>query len=210
MVYPIVTYMLIAVTALLYFASANNPAMKAKLMHYPYEEHRNKDYIRLLTHGFMHADMMHFGINMFVLWMFGDIIETRFLMTFGLLKGRLLFLLLYVATIIAASIPTHFKHKNNPSYRALGASGATSGLVCVFALFNPWEMLYLYFAIPIPAIVFAALYLAYSHWASKNSRDNIGHDAHFWGAIFGFIFTIALNPAYLSNFLTNLVQQAPF
>ncbi len=205
-----ITLALVILTCLISYQAFNDPALKAKLMHRPVAEHRSKEYYRLLTHGFIHADWMHLGINMYVLFIFGEIVENQFLATFGTMQGRIYFLLMYLATIVAASVPTHFKHKENSYYAALGASGATSGVIFAFALFNPWAMLLLFFVIPCPAIVAAVLYLVYSSWASKNSRDNIGHDAHFWGAVFGFLFTIALNPAFFSTFLERLVNHAPF
>ena len=133
-----------------------------------------------------------------------------FVLTFGETKGRLFYLAMYLTTIVAASLYTHFKHKSNPYYAALGASGATSGIVFAFVLFRPWAMLGLFFVIPCPAIIAAVLYLVYSSWASKNSRDNIGHDAHFWGAIFGFAFTVLINPPFFSEFVERLVDGLPF
>lgn len=205
-----ITLALIIVTCLISYSAFTNPSIKAKLLHRPVEEHRDKEYYRLLTHGFIHADWMHLGINMYVLYIFGEHVENTFVGTMGAMKGRLSYLFMYLATIVAASLYTHFKHKNNPYYAALGASGATSGIIFAFSLFNPWAMLLLFFIIPCPAIVAAVLYLVYSSYASKNARDNIGHDAHFWGAVFGFLFTIAINPPYFSAFLERLVDGFPF
>lgn len=201
-----VTIGLVVITCLISMQAFSNPSMKAKLLHRPVEEHRDREYYRLLTHGFIHADYMHLGINMYVLWVFGRFLETVFVSTLGEMKGRIAFLVMYITTIIAASLYTHFKHKNNYSYAALGASGATSGIVFAFVLFNPWE----WFIIPpAPAIIAAVLYLWYSSWASKNSRDNIGHDAHYWGAIYGLVFTILLNPKYLEYFFEQLQYPKP-
>ena len=205
-----VTLALVIITGLISYQAFTNPAMKAKLLHRPVEEHRDKEYYRLLTHGFIHADWTHLLINMYVLYMFGEMVERYFTHSMGGMKGRMAYLFMYLATIVAASLYTHFKHKNNPYYAALGASGATSGIMFAFALFDPWAILLLFFILPCPAIVAAVLYLVYSSWASKNSRDNIGHDAHFWGAVFGFLFTIALNPPFFSQFVDRLVNDMPF
>lgn len=205
-----ITLIIVIVTCLISYRAFNDGYFKGKLLHRPYLEHHNKEYYRLLTHGFIHANWVHLLINMFVLWMFGEYIERVFISLFGTMKGRLFFILMYILTIIAASIPTHLKHKDNSYYAALGASGATSGVVFAFVLFNPWENLYIYGLLPIPAIIAAILYLAYSSWASKNSRDNIGHDAHLYGAIFGFLFTIALKPSLFLSFLTKVIHEAPF
>ena len=128
----------------------------------------------------------------------------------GPMKGGLLYLLMYLVTIVMASAFTHFKHKDNLAYAALGASGATSGVIFAFVYYYPWAMLGLFFVIPCPAIIAAFLYLVYSSWASKNSNDNIGHDAHFYGAIFGFLFMVALDPGQFTNFITEVLNGLPF
>ena len=205
-----ITLIIIILTSLVSYQAFNDGNLKSRLLHRPYLEHHSKEYYRLLSHGFIHADMTHLIINMFVLYMFGEYVEETFSAIFGPIKGRVFYILLYILTIIAASLPTHAKHKDNSYYAALGASGATSGVLFAFILFNPWSTLYLFFVIPCPAIIAAILYLVYSSWASKNSKDNIGHDAHFYGAIFGFLFTIALNPDIFPNFLTRVMHESPF
>lgn len=205
-----ITVIIIAITCLVSYQAFNDGNLKSKLLHRPYVEHHQKEYYRLLSHGFIHADMTHLLINMYVLYIFGEYVEQTFVTLFGGMKGRIFYILMYLLTIIAASLPTHMKHKDNSYYAALGASGATSGILFSFILFNPWTTLLLFFIIPCPAIFAAILYLVYSSWASKNSRDNIGHDAHFFGAIFGFLFTIALNPNIFSSFLDRVMHQSPF
>jgi len=198
------------VTSLISYQAINDPTLKNKLLQHPFLEHHHKEYYRLITNGFVHANWVHLLVNMFVLYEFGRHVENEYLYEFGEMKGRLLYLMLYLFTIVASSIPTHFKHKDNQYYRGLGASGATSGILFSFILFHPWSMLGLFFVIPCPAIIAAFLFLFYSSWASKNSNDNIAHDVHFYGAIFGFLFTIALNQEFFTDFLTRLVQNAPF
>jgi membrane associated rhomboid family serine protease len=129
---------------------------------------------------------------------------------FGNILGSALFLVMYLLTIILADTPTYFKHQDNPHYAAIGASGGVSGVLFAFILFMPWSMLGLFFVIPIPAIVFGVLYLWYESYAAKNSRDNIGHDAHFWGAIAGIVITIIYKPSIFTNFLNNLVNEFPW
>ena len=205
-----ITVVIIAVTCLISYQAFNDANLKSKLLHRPYLEHKDKEYYRLLSHGFIHADFTHLLINMYVLFIFGEYVENTFLAMFGAMKGRMFYLLMYLLTIVAASLFTHYKHKDHSYYAALGASGATSGILFSFILFNPWSTLLLFFVIPCPAIFAAVLYLGYSSWASKNSKDNIGHDAHFFGAVFGLLFTIALNPSILPNFLTRIMQESPF
>jgi len=200
------TLIIIIMTGLISYQAFNDPAMKSKLLHRPIAEHNNKEYYRLLTSGFIHADFMHLGINMYVLYIFGTQVEMYFMAYFGDVIGKISYLAMYLISIVAASLFTHFKHQNNPAYAALGASGATSAVLFAFVIFNPWSMLLLFFVIPCPAIVAAILYLVYSSWASKNSRDNIGHDAHFWGAVFGFVFTMTLITVFSPDLIPRLIS----
>jgi len=201
-----VTLLIIISCGLLSYLAFNNPAMFHQLKHWPYEEVRSKEYFRLLTSGFIHADWMHLFINMYILWMFGEWIENVYITLFGELRGRLFYLLLFLLTVVFSSLPTLAKYKDEIHYAAVGASGGVSGILFVSILIAPWTPLYLFFIIPIPGIILGVLYLVYSSWAAKNRNDNIGHEAHFYGAIFGVLFTIALKPALFNSFLNKLVQ----
>ncbi len=207
-----VTLVLVIVTSLISYQAIQNPNMLAQLVHSPYREKHNQEYYRMLTSGFIHSNRtwMHLLINMFVLYQFGEIVEREFVKDFGPTLGRVNYLGLYLLTIVCASLPSYFRHKDNPSYSALGASGGVSGIMFVFALFFPWAMLGLFFIIPCPAIIAAVLYLVYSHWADRNQNDNIGHDAHLYGALFGAAFAIALNPSLFNEFITELLAGFPF
>jgi membrane associated rhomboid family serine protease len=145
---------------------------------------------------------------MYVLYIFGDTIENAFVTFMGPLNGRLGFIGLYILGIIFSSLPTHAKHKNNPSFSSVGASGAVSAVVFAFILVHPWAQLLLFFIIPTPAIIFGILYLVYSSWASKNSNTIIDHDAHFYGALFGILFTLLINKNFITRFL-NEIQNVP-
>lgn len=168
--------------------------------HHPYMESHKKQYYRLLSSGFLHADIWHLFVNMFVLYSFGNVVEARFEERFGS-SGGVVYILFYLATIVLANLSTHFKYANNYSYRAIGASGATSAVLFSFIYYQPLSMLGIYFIIPMPAIIFGVLYLWYSSWAAKKGRDNIGHDAHFFGAIAGFLLSILLDPHQIKVFL---------
>ena len=124
---------------------------------------------------------------------------------FGL-SGFLLYLILYAGALVASSLISYAKHKKNPGYMALGASGAVSAVLFSFILMYPQEELTLMFLIPIKAYILGGLYLLYSHYMSKQNMDNIGHDAHFYGAVFGFLFTLLLSPRLFGEFL----RQLPF
>ena len=187
------TIIIIAATVIISYQAFNKPQMLQKLLHWPAQEHKGNEWYRLLTSGFIHANPNHLLINMIVLFFFGPNLEADFQKTFGPLLGSVNFVLLYLLSIIVANIPTNLKHKNNSSYRALGASGATSAVLFACLIFDPNGVLLLYFIIPIPFMLGALAYLFYSSWASKNKNDNIGHDAHFYGAVFGFLFCILLS-----------------
>ncbi len=203
------TLIIVLLTGLISYMAMQNPGLFAKLAHYPYQEARQKEWYRFISSGFVHAGWFHLLLNMYVFWSFGSIVEQYFQQMFGAMKGNVLFLLLYLTTIIAGSIPSYFKHHNNPSYRAVGASGAVSGVLLINALFNPWHTWLIYF-IPVPAIIGALGFLAYEQWASKNAKDNIGHDAHFYGAVYGVLFTLVLKPELLGIFVQRLFQSGPF
>jgi len=199
-----ITIVLIIITALISYQGFNKPDIVEKLKHHPYREHNSKEYYRLLSSGFVHGSTTHLLINGFVLYMFGEQIEQLFGSLYGAGMGRIMFLALYLTAILAGDIPTHFKHKNNPNYSAVGASGATSALVMIYCLIAPWNW---FIYPPVPAIVFAVGYLIYSSWADRtNKADGIGHSAHLYGALWGLVFILATKPEMFSYFFELLMQ----
>lgn len=146
----------------------------------PYWLLRKKHYDTLITSGFIHGDFGHLLFNSLTFFFFAPPLERTI--------GTPRFVALYFIGLVLSSLGTVIKQRNNPDYAALGASGAILAVLFAFIVYYPTRMLYLYLAIPIPAVVFAFGYLAYSWWASKNKRDNINHDAHLDGAIIGLIF----------------------
>lgn len=178
-----------------------------KYKHHPVSEHQNKEWIRFLSSGFLHADWGHLIINIYVLMMFGKNVEIFFRNVFGDIPGTVLYLLMYITCIIAADLPSYFKHKNNPSYSAIGASGAVSGVVFISILINPLMGIGIIFIpIYIPAFIFGILYLIYTSWASKKGQSRIGHDAHFFGALYGMFFISIFYPKILINVFEQVVN----
>ncbi len=204
-----VTNIIVGFTVLISYLAMSNFNLKEKLMHIPYLEKRGKEYYRFLSSGFIHADWMHLGINMFVLYQFGNLVEQWFVAGFGQMMGSIYFLVMYLGAIVFADLPSYLKHQDSSHYRALGASGGVSGVFFASAVFQPWSMIYLYGIIGIPTIIAGVAYLIYSSYAAKQNRDNIGHDAHFYGAVFGFFFTILISPAFLQHFMVQ-IQNIPF
>ncbi len=199
------TLLLVIITGLISYRAFEDPVLLNKLKHFPYVEARQKEYHRFITSGFVHGGWLHLLINLFVLHEFGKQVEIAFIAYFGDMMGRINYLLLYLLTIVFADIPTFIKHKDNPHFSSVGASGGVSGIVFVYILFAPWQMLYLYAILPIPGIVAGIAYLAYSSWASKKGGGRIDHDAHLYGAIFGFLFAIVLQPSFFNHFVTMLL-----
>ncbi len=200
----IVNYLIIALTVSVSVLAWNRSDLFHKLKFNPYITLRQKEYWRLVSYGLIHADWIHLGINMFVLWSFGSLVIQYFQMVF---PGKAVFyyMLLYVGGLLISSAPGFGKHKDNPYYNAVGASGAVSAVLFSSIVFDPMSRIYL-FLIPIgiPAFVFGILYLAYSAYMDKQAKDNVGHDAHFWGGVFGFALTIALKPALIFHFIEQI------
>jgi len=168
-----------------------------KFMLHPYSVSKGHKVWTVITSGLIHADWMHLIFNMFTFVAFAFTLEQ--------LLGSFKFGVLYFLALILSDLPTIFKHKDNFNYNSLGASGAISAVLFSFILFNPVSKIYIMF-IPfgIPAWIFGIIYLIYCAYASKNSRDGINHDAHFFGALTGLIFTIIFVPGILQNFFTLL------
>jgi len=173
----------------------------------PYHIVHKKQYYRIITHAFLHADYVHLAINMLVLYSFGSYVEQMLgdLEDQGLIfSGPFFFILLYLSSIALASLTTITRYRNDQKYSALGASGAVSAVVFAYIFFAPLQKIYFYMVLPIPGIVFGILYLIYSSYMGRRNKDNINHSAHFWGAVVGFVFPILLEPALFMVFLENL------
>lgn len=204
------TLIIVIMTGIISYLAFERPAMRSRLLFVPDLINRMGQYDRFLTHGFIHSDWMHLLLNIFVLYMFGVNAEYYYESTFGPILGPSLFIIMYVGGIIVASIPSYLKHRENRFYSALGASGAVSGVVFLNIFFDPWSMIYIYAIIPMPIILGGVLYLWYSDYMGKKGTDLIGHDAHFYGAVWGFTFTVLcaaiLNPDSISDFMTLLLD----
>ncbi|MDA3879717.1 MAG: rhomboid family intramembrane serine protease [Prolixibacteraceae bacterium] len=180
-----------------------NQHIVAKLSLSPYRVKESKEYYRLLSHGVIHADWAHLLVNMYVLYMFGKVCETYFSIFFSI-SSSVLFVLFYVAALVISGLFSVYKHRNHPEYSAIGASGAVMAVVFATIFFDPWNKLWFFGVIPIPGIVFGGLYLVYSFYMDKKNTDNIGHDAHLSGAIFGLVFPVILKFSLINHFFGQL------
>ncbi|NOX46911.1 MAG: rhomboid family intramembrane serine protease [Chlorobi bacterium] len=199
-----ITYFIIAVSVVTSLVAFNRPDIFDKFKFNAYAINKHKEWYRFFTYGIIHADYMHLFINMFVLYSFGEIVETLFGLNFGQ-QATLFYILLYVGGIVFSSLWDFGKHKNDSYYNAVGASGAVSAILFSSIILYPQGRIFLFFIpIGIPAPLFGLLYLAYSAYMAKKGTDNVGHSAHFWGAIYGIAFTIALKPSLVITFFENL------
>lgn len=200
----LVTYIIIGATALFSYLGFENRELFHRYKHWPYAEERRGEYLRWLTGGFLHADWMHLIFNMLTLFFFGRIVEDWFVDTFPGLVGPLFYLAFYLLAIMAASSATYYRHRHNPSFASIGASGAVAAILFAAILLEPTANLYLYFALPIPGFIFGIIYLWYSSYAANNLNDNIDHLAHFYGAVFGFIFPLVFHWELMGDFIEDL------
>lgn len=202
-----ITLLIIVFTVVISVLSFNNREMFGKLQFNAYQVVQRNEYYRLISHAFVHANWWHLLVNMFVLYFFGGTVEYRLeeLTYQGLIKHpQLVYLLFYLLAVVFASTVGLAKHKGDIWYNAVGASGAVSAVLFFSIFFDPWRMMIVYF-IPVPGIVFAVLYVVYSHYQAKRGGDNVAHDAHLLGAIFGFIFPLFLSLDLYKFFLSGLL-----
>lgn len=201
-----ISYIIIALTCLVSYKAFNDRVLFDKLSFKPYDVVHNKEYYRLFTNGFIHADWNHLFFNMLTLFFFGPTLEGIFSYVYDDSIGKIIYLVFYIISIAASSLISLFQYKDNPNYTAIGASGAINAVLFSYILINPLSTIYFFFVIPIKAFIFAILFLAYSTYMAKKNMDNIGHEAHISGAIFGIIFTILTIPNVISHFISQFTN----
>lgn len=208
-----ITLIIIVVTVIITFVANSNSELYFKLLFNPYQVVHNKEWYRLFTHAFIHdkQNIFHLIFNMYVLYSFGEIVETILINELGAL-GIAYYLFIYIGGIAAASLPALARHKDNYAYNAVGASGAVSAVLFASIAFMPFTggigIIFLPFTIN--PLLFGVLYLAYEIYMDKKSNDNVAHDAHTWGAVFGFLFTLIFVPGAFMNFVAQLMNVLNF
>lgn len=166
-----------------------------------------RDFHRLISSGFVHGGWWHLAFNMLTLYFFGYLVEDTFKIIFGTMMGEVLYAVFYLLAIVVASLSDLFKYREQPYYNAIGASGAVSAIIFAAILIMPRMGIGLLFIpVHIPGYVFGPLYLLYCHYMAKKNLDNIGHSAHFWGAVFGFVFPIIIYPPIIQHFINQFVH----
>jgi membrane associated rhomboid family serine protease len=196
------TIVIVAITVLVSWRAFNDRALYERLILWPPAIERGKQYDRLLTHGFIHANWMHLLFNMITLWSFGTAVEREF----SEMITPVGYVLFYLSAIVVAILPTYLRHRHDAQYASLGASGGVSAVLFAFILFDPWSKLIIFpIPLPIPAILFAVLYVVYSIWMDRQGVGNKkNHSAHLWGAGYGLLFTVLLDPQVLGSFTQTL------
>jgi membrane associated rhomboid family serine protease len=196
-----ITLTIIIVTSIITLAGFKNGKVVDELIFWPPAISKKHQYYRFITCGLIHADYMHLIFNMLTLYFFGTIMEAHYQGELGLQKYY--YLALYIGALIVSNIPTYLKHRNDEDYRSLGASGAVSAVLFAFILLRPWQQI-IVMIIPVPAIIYGGLFLFYSAYMSRKGGDHVNHDAHFYGALFGILFTIAVRPDVINIFWNEL------
>jgi len=196
--FGLLTILFVVATVLVSLAGFNDERTINKLILWPARMRAPGEYYRLLTSGFIHADGMHLFFNMFTLFFIGSGVE----MAYEFYINWLLYAVLYLAGIVVASLPSFLKNRDNSYYRSLGASGGVAAVIFASVYFDPWARIYA----SLPLIVFAVLYLTYSAYMARRGGGYVNHDAHFWGSVFGFVFTLIADPDHGSGFLAELMS----
>jgi membrane associated rhomboid family serine protease len=176
-----------------------NGRLLEKLILWPPAITRSKEWWRLASCGLIHADVPHLLFNMLTLFFFGRMLEGFYVQRIG----EIGYLLFYVGGLVVSSLPSYLEHKNDSRYRSLGASGAVSAILFAFILLAPWQKI-IVFVIPMPAILYAVLYVVYSIYMDRQRVDNVNHSAHLWGAAYGVVLTLLIEPAAFGHFLGQL------
>ena len=198
-----ISIVIIIAISLISIAGFSQPELVYRYQFNAWQIKHRKEYIRIISHGFFHGGWGHLLINMFVLWSFGSAVIHYFKIS---LPGNsnVMFILFFFSALVVSSLYSFAKEKDNYNYNAIGASGAVSAVVFASILYNPYGTIYLYF-IPVPGIILGVGYLVYSRVMSNRNQDNIGHDAHFWGAVYGFIFPLLFKPSLIKHFFGELL-----
>ena len=204
-----ITLIIIIITVAISLMANSKPDLYAKLIFNPYQVFHRKEWYRIFTHGLIHDNnnIFHLGFNMYVLYSFGNAVERILVNHLGVL-GIIYYLLIYIVGMAVATIPSLLKHKDNYHYISVGASGAVSAVLFSMIAFAPFSggIGIMFIPISIPPLVFGVLYLLYEKYMQKRGGTNIAHDAHIWGALFGFLFTLIFIPDAFMNFISEILS----
>lgn len=202
-----ITLIIVIITALVSIGGFSNQKIIDDMIFYPPAVSRSNQFYRFFSCGLIHADWGHLIFNMLALYLFGREVEVAFVALMGA-AGRYVYLFMYVSALLISLLPTYFRHKDNYSYRSLGASGAVSAVIFAGLMLAPETEVYIFFIpIPIPGFIFAPLYLIISAVMDKRGVGGINHSAHIWGAIYGLAFVIVAGRVIDYNVVANAIER---
>lgn len=197
----LLTLAIIAVTCVVSWVAFKDRKLMQRLLLWPPAVGKKHEYWRLLSYGLVHADFQHLLFNMITLFFFGRALEGFFAGYLGPL-GLLWF---YLGGLLVSILPTYIKNRHNANYYSLGASGAVSGILFAFILMSPWSMI-IVFVIPVPAILYAVAFLGYSIYMDHRGGGYVNHSAHSWGAAYGVLFMVIMEPRVTVVFVQQLLH----
>jgi membrane associated rhomboid family serine protease len=200
------TVILIGITCASSYYAWKNPEFLEKSLFTPYRVNRRKEYARFILSGFVHKDGVHLLFNMFTFYFFGEVVEGFLGYMLGVSMGNLVFVLFYLSAIVISDVPTYIKEKDNPGYHALGASGGTAAMVFASIVLMPVAKICIFGIFCLPGFILGAMFLGYAYYKGKMADDNINHDAHLYGALFGIAFILILEPASAGYFWEQLKE----
>lgn len=199
------TLVIVAATVIVSLLAFNDRELSYNLSFSPYSVKHQKKWWQVFTHGFVHADYMHLALNMYVLYSFGQLVEITFIYYFGVVNGITYFVGLYIGGLLFATLPALRKQSENPSYLAVGASGAVSAVVFASIVLQPTGgMGIILIPIRIPSFIFGVIYLLAEHYMNKKGGSRIAHDAHIGGAIFGVIYLLFVDYHFYLQFIEDI------
>jgi len=208
-----ITYTFLVIIIIFSLYCFNDKEAMGKYLFHPYSIKHHGEHYRFLTHAFIHGDLIHLAFNVLAFFSFGIVLEEDFFGNpdiFDPPLGKLYYILLFTGGIYAASITEYFRNKNNPDYSSLGASGAISSILFCFIMVSPLSKISFFF-IPIQGWIAGILLLGVSYYLIKRKKtgtysDNISHESHFWGALFGVAFILAVKPVLAKYFLAQVLS----
>ena len=206
-----ITYTLLAIMVIFSLYCFNDRKAMGKYLFHPYSIYHHGEHYRFLTHAFIHGDYMHLAFNCLALYSFGPILEQGYFpYLFGERMGKVFYILLFTGGIYAASFTEYFRNRNNPQYSSLGASGAISSIIFCFIMISPLKNISLFF-FPMQGWIAGVLLLGVSYYLIRRKKttaysDNISHESHFWGALFGVAFIMILKPSLWKDFIHQVMS----
>jgi membrane associated rhomboid family serine protease len=194
------TPFIVGLTVLVSVLAFGNKRLFAELLFEPFVIKARGQWHRFITHAFIHANWPHLLVNMIVLYGFGKHVEGEFALTYA--APELALAVLYTGGVLFSALPGYRRHLLDPDYRAVGASGAVSAVLFAYVMMTPANRIsFLFYREGLPAWVFGLLYLFYSWYMDKRNEDNVAHDAHFYGAVFGILFMVISDPGCVARFI---------